>query len=412
MNLIDELKARGIINNVSDEKKLQNALDEKLGVYIGFDPSFKSLHLGNYIMIHLLNLFAKAGLPTYAVLGGATGRIGDPSGKKSERVLLDLKTLDANIEAVSKQLKQLAHVKEVINNYDIYKNITLFTFLRNIGKLVNVNYLLEKDIIKTRLETGISFAEFSYNLIQGYDFVWLYNNKGVAIQCGGSDQWGNITTGLEMIRKVNGEKAKAVALTINLLTKADGTKFGKSEKGAIYLDPTITSPYEMYQFFLNQADEDLNKMFNFFSDLSLDEIKTLLAKHSENKGARLGQKTLAQEIITKIHGKDAYDQCLKISDALFYGKFDQLTVDELDICAKQFNLYKINQEMNLVDFLITNQIVPSKRVFRELLQAKTLSVNNIVVDKEDFKLTNKLTYFDKYTIIKKGKKNYFMLTWK
>ncbi|XQP55367.1 MAG: tyrosine--tRNA ligase [Mycoplasmoidaceae bacterium] len=412
MNLIKELRDRGIINNVSDEKKLQDAIDQKLGVYIGFDPSFKSLHLGNYIMIHLLNLFAKAGLQTYAVLGGATGRIGDPSGKKSERTLLDLKVLDANIEAVSKQLKKLANVKEVINNYDIYKNVSLFTFLRNVGKLVNVNYLLEKDIIKTRLETGISFTEFSYNLIQGYDFVWLYNHKGVAIQCGGSDQWGNITTGLEMIRKVNGEKAKAVALTINLLTKADGTKFGKSEKGAIYLDPTITSPYEMYQFFLNQADDDLNKMFNFFSDLSLDEIKTLLAKHNENKGARLGQKTLAQEIITKIHGKDAYDQCLKISDALFYGKFDQLTLDELDICAKQFNLYKINQEMNLVDFLIQNQIIQSKRVFRELLQAKTLTVNNIVVDKEDFKLTNKLTYFDKYTIIKKGKKNYFMLTWK
>lgn len=412
MNLIKDLKDRGIINNVSDEKKLQEAIDQKLGVYIGFDPSFKSLHLGNYIMIHLLNKFAQAGLPTFAVLGGATGRIGDPSGKKAERPLLDLKQLDANIEAVSNQLKKLAHVKEVINNYDIYKNISLFNFLRNVGKLVNVNYLLEKDIIKTRLESGISFAEFSYNLIQGYDFVWLYNYKGVAIQCGGSDQWGNITTGLEMIRKVNGDKAKAVALTINLLTKSDGTKFGKSEKGAIYLDPTITSPYEMYQFFLNQADADLNKMFNFFSDLSLDEIKTLLEKHNENKGARLGQKTLAQEIITKIHGKDAYDQCLKISDALFYGKFDQLTLNELDICAKQFNLYKINQEMNLVDFLIENKIVQSKRVFRELLQAKTLTVNNVVVDKEDFKLTNKLTYFDKYTIIKKGKKNYFMLTWK
>ncbi len=412
MNLIKDLKDRGIINNVSDEKKLQEAIDQKLGVYIGFDPSFKSLHLGNYIMIHLLNKFAQAGLPTFAVLGGATGRIGDPSGKKAERTLLDLKVLDANIEAVSNQLKKLAHVKEVINNYDIYKNISLFNFLRNVGKLINVNYLLEKDIIKSRLESGISFAEFSYNLIQGYDFVWLYNYKGVAIQCGGSDQWGNITTGLEMIRKVNGEKAKAVALTINLLTKSDGTKFGKSEKGAIYLDPSITSPYEMYQFFLNQADADLNKMFNFFSDLSLDEIKKLLEKHNQNKGARLGQKTLAQEIITKIHGKDAYDQCLKISDALFYGKFDQLTLDELDICAKQFNLFKINQEMNLVDFLIENKIVQSKRVFRELLQAKTLTVNNAVVDKEDFKLTNKLTYFDKYTIIKKGKKNYFILTWK
>lgn len=412
MNLIKYLKDRGIINNVTDEKKLQQAIDSKLGVYIGFDPSFKSLHLGNYIMIHLLNTFAKAGVPTYAVLGGATGRIGDPSGKKAERSLLDLKVLDANINAVSKQLKKLANVKEVVNNFDIYKDMSLFDFLREAGKLMNVNYLLEKDIIRTRLETGISFAEFSYNLIQGYDFLWLYDNKNIAIQCGGSDQWGNITTGLEMIRKIHGEDAKAVGLTINLLTKADGTKFGKSEKGAIYLDPTITSPYEMYQFILNQADEDLNKMFNFFSDLSNDEIKALLAKHSENKGARLGQKTLAKELITKIHGNDAYDQCLKISDALFYGKFDQLSLKELDICAKQFNVYKINQEMNLVDFLIENKIISSKRIFRELMQAKTLTVNNKVVDKEDFKLTSKLTYFDKYTIIKKGKKNYFMLAWK
>ncbi len=412
MNLIKDLKDRGIINNVTDEKKLQQAIDEKLGVYIGFDPSYKSLHLGNYIMIHLLNKFAKAGVPAYAILGGATGRIGDPSGKKAERSLLDLKVLDANIQAVSKQLKKLANVKEVINSFDLYKDVSLFDFLRETGKLINVNYLLEKDIIKSRLATGISFAEFSYNLIQGTDFLWLYDHKNIAIQCGGSDQWGNITTGLEMIRKTHGEQAKAVGLTINLLTKADGTKFGKSEKGAIYLDPAITSPYEMYQFFLNQTDEDLNKMFNFFSDLSLDEIKKLLAKHNENKGLRLGQKTLAQEIITKIHGKDAYDQCLKISEALFYGKFEKLTLNELDICAKQFNVYKINQEVTLVDFLISNNIIASKRIFRELMQAKTLSVNNIVVDKEDFKLTTKLTYFDKYTIIKKGKKNYFMLTWK
>lgn len=412
MNLIKYLKDRGIINNITDEKKLQEAIDNKLGVYIGFDPSFKSLHLGNYIMIHLLNTFAKAGVPVYAVLGGATGRIGDPSGKKAERTLLDLNTLDKNIQAVSAQLKKLANVKEVINNYEIYKTMSLFDFLRDIGKLINVNYLLEKDIIRNRLESGISFAEFSYNLIQGYDFLWLYENRNIGIQCGGSDQWGNITTGLEMIRKNHGENAKAVGLTINLLTKSDGTKFGKSEKGAIYLDPTITSPYEMYQFILNQADADLNKMFNFFSDFSTDEINALIAKHNENKGARLGQKTLAKEIVTRIHGAEAYEQCLKISDALFYGKFDQLTLDELDICAKQFNVFKINQEMNLVDFLIENKIVASKRVFRELLQAKTLLVNNVVIDKEDFKLTNKTTYFDKYTIIKKGKKNYFMLTWK
>lgn len=412
MDMIKYLKERGIINNISDEKKLQQALDSKKGIYIGFDPSFKSLHLGNYIQIHLLNYFAKQGIPTYAVIGGATGKIGDPSGKKVERLLLDEKTLDGNIKAITKQIEALTNVKEIINNNQIYNGMNFFDFLKEAGKLINVNYLLEKDVIKTRLETGISFAEFSYNLIQGYDFLWLYSNKNIAIQAGGSDQWGNITTGLEMIRKVHGEDAKAACFTINLLTKADGTKFGKSEKGAIYLDSAITSPYEMYQFILNQADEDLNKMFNFFSDLSSKEISELIKKHNANKGARLGQKTLAKELITKIHGAQAYDRCLKISDALFYGKFDKLSLEELNMCAKQFNPISLSKETSLCDCLIANNIVTSKRLFRELLSAKTLLVNNKVITDENFKLNKKDSYFNKFTVIKKGKKNYFIIQWK
>lgn len=410
MDLIKYLKERGIINNITDEKKLQNAIDKKLGIYIGFDPSFRSLHLGNYIQINLLNLFAKHGVPTYAIIGGATGRIGDPSGKKAERALLDFSVLDNNIIGVTKQLQKLTKAK-VINNYQIYKDMSLFDFLRNVGKLINVNYLLEKDIIRNRLETGISYAEFSYNLIQGYDFLWLYENHHIAIQCGGSDQWGNITTGLEMIRKVHGEDAQACGMTINLLTKSDGTKFGKSEKGAVYLDPTITSPYEMYQFILNQADADLPKMFNFFSDLTNKEIDALLSKHNENKGARLGQKTLAKELITKIHGPEAYDLCLKISDALFYGKFDTLSLEELDICAKQFNPIVLDKDTIITDFLISNNIAGSKRIIRELIAAKTLLVNGKDVS-ENYTLNKKDSYFGKYTIVKKGKKNYFMIQWK
>lgn len=411
MDIIKHLKQRGIINNISDEKKLQEALDSKKGIYIGFDPSFKSLHLGNYIQINLLNFFAKQGIPTYAVIGGATGRIGDPSGKKAERVLLDLKTLEHNIDCVTKQLKKLTKVKEVINNYQIYKDMNMLDFFRQAGKLINVNYLLEKDVIRTRLDTGISFAEFSYNLIQGNDFLWLYTNKDVAIQAGGSDQWGNITTGLEMIRKIHGEDAKAACFTINLLTKSDGTKFGKSEKGAIYLDPEITSPYEMYQFILNQADADLNKLFNFFSDLSNEEITSLLKKNGEDKGARLAQKALAKELIDKIHGKGKYEQCQKIADALFYDKIDTLSLEELNMVAKQ-SVFKEDKEITLCDFLVKNKIIESKRLFRDLITSKGLKVNNKVITDENFKLTKKDTYFNKYTIVKKGKKSYFILEWK
>lgn len=411
MDIIKELKQRGIINNISDEKKLKEAIDSKKGIYIGFDPSFRSLHLGNYIQIQLLNFFAKNGIPTYAVIGGATGRIGDPSGKKAERTLLDLKTLDHNITAVTKQLKKLTHVKEVIDNFQIYKDMNFLQFLREAGKLINVNYLLEKDVIKTRLNTGISFAEFAYNLIQGNDFLWLYSNKNIAIQAGGSDQWGNITTGLEMIRKVHGEDAKAACFTINLLTKSDGTKFGKSESGAIYLDPEITSPYEMYQFILNQADADLKKLFNFFSDLSIKEIDNLISTSAQNKGARLAQKTLAKELIDKIHGKGKYEQCVKIADALFYDKVETLSLEELNMVAKQ-SMFEASNEISLCEFLIANGIIDSKRLFRDLIKSKGWKVNNKVVEDENFKLSKKDSYFNKYTIIKKGKKNYFILKWK
>lgn len=409
--LIQYLKTRGIINKISDEQKFQNAIAKKQGIYIGFDPSFKSLHLGNYIQIHLLNVFAKYGVPTYAIVGGATGAIGDPSWKKQERALLDIKQLNFNIECLTKQIKKLTSVKEVINNASFYKNMTIFGFLRNAGKLINVNYLLEKDIIARRLESGISYAEFSYNIIQGYDFLWLYQNKGVAIQCGGSDQWGNITTGLEMIRKTH-EQANAVGITINLLTKADGTKFGKSEKGAIYLDSSITSPYEMYQFILNQADENLQKMYYFFSDLSIDEINALLAKHKQNPSLRLGQKMLAKEIIQLIHGLDAYNQCLKISDALFNNKLSELSLVELDACLQPYDPIVVSSPIKLVDFLLNNNTgITSKRTIRDLIKDKTLLINNQPINDENILLTQQDAYFHKYTVIKKGKKNYFIIKW-
>lgn len=411
MNVISFLKQRNFISKISNEEKILKALKKGKGVYIGFDPSFKSLHLGNYIMINILNIFNKFNVKTFALIGGATGRVGDPSGKKNERQLLDLNLIENNIVSIKKQLEKLTN-SEIVNNYDFYKNLTFIDFLRDIGKKFTLNYLLEKEIIKTRLESGISFAEVSYNLIQGNDFLKLYENNNVGIQIGGSDQWGNITTGLELIRKKHGDEALACGVTINLLLKNDGSKFGKSDKGAIYLDHQITSVFEMYQFFINQDDQELQKLFMFFTILEIKEIDEILQEHSKNKSLRYGQKKLAEIVITNIHGYEAYKQCLKIANALFNDEFNQLTLEELDLCFKQFISFTIEKEIKLYDFLIKNKIIESKRVFKELIANNSLFVNQEKIENYEFLLTIKNSYFNKYTIVKKGKKNYYIIIWK
>lgn len=411
MNVISFLKQRNFISKISNEEKILKALKKGKGVYIGFDPSFKSLHLGNYIMINILNIFNKFNVKTFALIGGATGRVGDPSGKKNERQLLDLNLIENNIVSIKKQLEKLTN-SEIVNNYDFYKNLTFIDFLRDIGKKFTLNYLLEKEIIKTRLESGISFAEVSYNLIQGNDFLKLYENNNVGIQIGGSDQWGNITTGLELIRKKHGDEALACGMTINLLLKNDGSKFGKSDKGAIYLDHQITSVFEMYQFFINQDDQELQKLFMFFTILEIKEIDEILQEHSKNKSLRYGQKKLAEIVITNIHGYEAYKQCLKIANALFNDEFNQLTLEELDLCFKQFISFTIENEIKLYDFLIKNKIIESKRIFKELIANNSLFVNQEKIENYEFLLTIKNSYFNKYTIVKKGKKNYYIIIWK
>ena len=411
MSIISFLKQRNFINKISDQKKILQAIKEGKGVYIGFDPSFKSLHLGNYIMINILNIFDKFNIKTFALIGGATGRIGDPSGKKNERKLLDLGLIENNIVCIKKQLNKLTDSK-IVNNYDFYKNLTFIDFLRDVGKKFTLNYLLEKEIIKTRLESGISFAEVSYNLIQGNDFLKLYENNNVGIQIGGSDQWGNITTGLELIRKKYGENASACGMTINLLLKNDGSKFGKSDKGAIYLDKQITSVFEMYQFFINQDDGELKKLFMFFTILDIDEINKILHEHEKNKTLRYGQKKLAEIVIKKIHGYESFKQCLKISNALFNNEFDHLTLNELDLCFKQFISFPMDKEIKLYDFLVKNEIIKSKRVFKELIATNSLFVNQKKIENYEFVLTIKNSYFNKYTVVKKGKKNYYIIVWK
>ena len=413
MNFLDELKSRGIINNITNEEKVKEFFQKKdKALYIGFDPTAISLQMGNYAMICLLKRFKQNGFKTYAVLGGATGMIGDPSGKTSERNLLDKKTLEQNCDNIKKQLEKYSGA-EIFNNYDIYKDMNVLDFLRDIGKSINVNHILEKEIVKKRLEYGLSFTEFSYSIIQGYDFYYLYKNKNVSLQLGGSDQWANITAGTDFIRKQVGDKNTACGMTINLLVKADGTKFGKSEKGAIYLDKKLTSPYAMYQMLINSADADLKNLYNYFSFKTLDEIDKILDNHQKEPFKKMGQKILAEEIITTIHGKEEYLNALKISECIFKNEIEKLTVEELQQAFISVPSYECDKkETNIVDLLVESKIVESKRIARELIDGKSIYVNNKLIDNKEEIIKKADGYNKSFSLIRKGKKNYFLINWK
>ncbi len=411
-DFLNELKWRGILNNVTNEEKLIKAIKNNKAAYIGFDPTAKSLHLGNYVMIMLLRRFQQFGIKSYALIGGATGQIGDPSGKSSERNLLDLEKVNENKKHIIKQLKEYGKVEEVLDNYDNFKEMNVLDFLREVGKLINVNYMLEKDIIKTRLEVGISYTEFTYMLIQGYDFLKYYQTKNVAIQAGGSDQWGNITTGCEMIRKVVGDDNLACGITINLLLKSDGTKFGKSEKGAIFLDKNLTSPYEMYQFLINQEDKDVINLLKFLTLLTEQEINNLEEDLKQNPRERKAQKVLAELILTDIHGKSAFEQSLKISKSLFSDDFNSLSNDDWKQVYNTIPNFELEaNSYSLVELLVKSSIAPSNREARQLISAGSIMVNGIKINDETKTFSNNDVISGNFTIIKKGKRNYFIIQW-
>lgn len=405
--LINDLKNRNILNNIANEEKLY-LLDKNISVYAGFDPTAKSLHLGNYIQIATLLRFKQFGIKPIAIIGGITGMIGDPSFRSSERQYLDEKVLLENKAAIIKQLKSFD--LEVIDNLDFYKGWTIVDFLRNIGTLINVNYLLNKENIATRLEQGLSFTEFSYTLLQGWDFKTLYEKYNVKIQLGGSDQWGNITTGLEMIRKLYGEKNDAVAIVANLLLDESGKKFGKSTGGgSLWLDKELTSPYSIYQFLLNQSDEKVNELLNWLTFLDVNEIKQIIIKHNENKAQRYAQKILAYEVVKDIHSKEIACQCKNISDILFSKdkKISSLTLDDISLLKGFLPLYKYNGEP-FIDFLKNNNIVSSNREAREFISKKTFIIDDVIVDDENTKIEFN-NFSKKYAILKKGKKEFFII---
>ncbi len=424
MNLIEELKWRGMIQDImpGTEELLQK---EMVSGYIGFDPTSDSLHIGSLVPILLLVHLQKAGHKPYALVGGATGMIGDPSGKSEERNLLSEETLKHNQEGVRRQLEKFldfdnsrSNAAVMVNNYDWFKDFSFLNFIRDAGKHITVNYMMAKDSVKKRLDgdTGMSFTEFTYQLIQGYDFYWLYQNKHCKLQMGGSDQWGNITTGTELIRRKAG--GEAFAFTCPLIRKADGGKFGKTEKGNVWLDPQKTSPYQFYQFWLNASDDDAKQWIKIFTLLPKEKIELLITEHEESPHQRILQKTLAEELTLLVHGRQEYDFAVKASEILFGNAttevLQSLNEDQLlqvmeGVPTVEINKMQLANGYDLVNFLADTQIFPSKGEARKMWQAGGLSINKSKVgtDKTEIKSPDLLQ--DKYLLVQKGKKNYYLV---
>ena len=417
MTLLEDLQWRGIVYQQTDEEGIKETLEkEKISLYCGVDPTADSMHIGHLLPYLTLRRFQKHGHRPIVLVGGATGMIGDPSGKSEERKLQTTEIIQHNVECIQKQLSQIfefegEHGAIMVNNYDWAGSMDIVTFLRDYGKHVGVNYMLAKDTIANRLETGISFTEFTYTILQAMDFLHLYEKFDCKMQVGGSDQWGNITTGLELIRKMAPEGSKAFGLTIPLVTKADGTKFGKTESGAIWLDPEKTTPYEFYQFWINTADADVIKYLKFFTFLSKEEIEGLEESVKNEPHIRKAQKALAEEMTRLIHGQDSLDQAIKITEALFNGEIQNLTATEIKQGFKDVPSYEhtTGEEIGIVDLLIAAGIVSSKRQAREDVTNGAVSINGQRVTETDYVVSEKDRIEGQFTVIRRGKKKYFLI---
>ena len=417
MSLLEDLQWRGIVYQQTDEEGIKDTLEkENISLYCGVDPTADSMHIGHLLPFLTLRRFQKEGHRPIVLVGGATGLIGDPSGKSEERKLQTLETVQHNVDCIKGQLKRIFDFNSengaiMVNNYDWAGSMDIVTFLRDYGKHVGVNYMLAKDTISSRLETGISFTEFTYTILQAMDFLHLYENHNCKIQIGGSDQWGNITTGLELIRKMAPEGSKAYGLTIPLVTKADGTKFGKTESGAIWLDPEKTSPYEFYQFWINTADADVIKYLKFFTFLSREEIEDLEKTVQDEPHFRKAQKALAEEMTRLIHGDEALEQAVKITAALFSGDIKNLSAAEIKQGFKDVPSYEHTEgeELGIVELLVAAQICPSKRQAREDVTSGAVSVNGERITELDYTLTDKDKIEGQFTVIRRGKKKYFLI---
>ena len=418
MNIIDDLMWRGAINQMTDEEGLRQLTQEKaVSLYCGVDPTGDSMHIGHLIPFMILRRFQLAGHRPVIVIGGATGSIGDPSGRTSERVLQTKEQVQHNVEKLTAQMKRLFLTSQedqeavrLVNNYVWTKELSLLDFLRDYGKHFNLNTMLAKDVVASRLEVGISFTEFSYQILQSIDFLQLFRKEDVQVQIGGADQWGNITAGLELIRKVEGAEARAYGLTIPLMLKSDGTKFGKSAGGAVWLDPEKTTPYEFYQFWLNQDDRDVIKYIKYFTFLEKEEIEALEVSVQEEPHKRQAQKRLAEEVTRFVHGEAALQDALKITNALFTGDVQQLNADEIEQGFKNMPTFESEKvEQNLATWLVDLGIEPSRRQSREDIQNGAISINGEKITDLEHIWTPEQSFEGRFVLVRRGKKKYFLV---
>jgi len=421
MNLIEELRWRGLVQDImpGTEEQLNK---EMTSGYIGFDPTAESLHIGSLVPILLLVHLQKAGHKPIALVGGATGMVGDPSGKSEERNLLNEETLAKNLAGIKSQLEKYIdfnssqpNCAELVNNYDWFKNVSFIEFLRDTGKHITVNYMMAKDSVKRRIEgeVGLSYTEFAYQLMQGYDFYWLFKNKNCKLQMGGSDQWGNITTGTELIRRKTG--GEAFAFTCPLIKKVDGTKFGKTEQGNVWLDAAKTSPYHFYQFWLNASDEDAVHWIRIFTFLKQDQIKTVEEEHKKDPGKRLLQKALAKEITVFVHGIDEFEKAVETTNKFFSNQTapaESLTIDDLEtiegIVRSDVSKDQLQTGIDVVTLLAETGILPSKGEARKMILGGGISINRKKVE-GILTIDNSMLLHGKYILIQKGKKNYYLI---
>lgn len=415
MNFFDELNWRGLIKDCTDVEGLKERLKTPVTCYCGIDPTADSLHIGHLQQVLLLRRYQQAGHRVIALCGGATGMIGDPR-PTTERTLISLEDVTHNVECIKKQLSSILDFSDdkalLLNNHDWLGNITMLHFLRDYGKYFSVSYMIAKDTIASRLDTGISFTEFTYTILQAADWLHLYQNYDCELQIGGSDQWGNLVSGNDLIRKVCGDKAKVYGITSPLITKSDGSKFGKSEGENIWLDPNKTSPYQFYQFIINIADEDIINMLQKLSFKTKEEIEELEIEVKERPHLRKAQKALAEELTLLVHGQEALDSALRITETLFKGNIKDLSPKEIKDGLKDAKTFKVEIGNNLVDEMVKTKIVSSKREARQLISSGSISLNgdkmmdlNKVISIED-------SIDNEFIILRKGKKNYFILNLK
>ncbi len=409
MNLLQELKWRDLLYDVTDPE-LENVFEkEKLTFYVGADPTADSLHVGHLISYLVSKRLMDKGHIPILVIGGGTGLIGDPSGRSSERQLLTLEKSMENADAIIKQVKNILPTATVVNNYDWIKEYDIITFLRDLGKHFNINHMLQKESVKSRLDNGISFTEFTYQIIQSLDFMELYKRNDCRLQIGGQDQWGNITAGLELIRKTQGSESKAYGFTWPLLTKADGSKFGKSAGGAIWLDKERTSVYEFYQYWINTPDKDAVSFLKKFTFKSVEETKVIIEEFESAPHQRLAQQKIAEELTVLVHGREAYDSAVKISKALFSGDIKSLNKEEIVDGFKGVPSISVSEDMLLVDLVIKAKLASSKRESREFIKNNAVSVNGVKVNDLEFVVNKDNALYNEFTVLRRGKKKYAMV---